>query len=130
MHSCISLEYMYMWRFESTILEFTCFSSRGGQSSLIRWWMSLILSLNDIFSACLLCGVVQIASRSWIFLQWATSTCKKNACLLISKLTIRIKSFWSIVLLHIKAKSSKTCTHLFSKTIRIIMPSEKPGWWC
>ena len=93
----------------------------GGQSSLSRWWVSLLLNLNAIFGACLLWDVVQTIKACW-FLKWATSMGKKT-CLLYQFLGSFRKDHIHLVLLHIKSKSNRTCTYLFLKHTRTTLPS-------
>jgi hypothetical protein len=74
-HTCVSLNYQ-IWSSYA--------SSRGGQSSVVGWWVSHVLNLNAIFEACLLWVVAQIAKESWFLQRENTYRQKKLASLLKS----------------------------------------------
>jgi hypothetical protein len=74
-----------------------------GQSSLIKWWVSLKVSLNAIFNACLVRAAH--TNKDGCILRWATLTGKKM-CFLVEVLMsfYKLRLLWSIILLQTKPK--------------------------
>ena len=97
-----------------------------GQSSLIKWWVSLIVSSNTIFNACLVQGVAHTNKDGYI-LRWATLMGKKM-CFLIQALVAfyKLQLFWSIILLQTKTKiNGDLYPCILEVCKRIFIPSEE-----